>query len=109
MVIFGEISEISEEFLEILREIFEDFKILFDALIRAVRVVRAIRIIRAVRVVKTVRVVGTIRLVRAVGVVRTVRAIIAQALYKESEDQDFLIQVLIATEEASQSPGSQGR
>ena len=48
--------------MEIFGEIFEDFWILFDALIRAVRVIRAVRIVRAVR---------------------------AQALYKESGKQDF--------------------
>ena len=55
MVIFGEIFEISEdiagEFLEIFGEIFEDFWILFDALIRAVRVVRAIRGVRVIRAI----------------------------------------------------------
>ena len=55
MVIFGEIFEISEdpagELLAIFGEIFEDFWILFGALIRAVR---AIRVVRAVRVIRAV-------------------------------------------------------
>ena len=78
--------------MEIFGEIFEDFWILFDALIRAVRAVRVIRAIRAVRIVRAVRVVRAIRavrVVRTVRVVRVVRAVRAQALYKESGKQDF--------------------
>ena len=63
MVIFGEIFEISEDifgkFLEIFGEIFEDFWILLDALIRALRVgmaVRVVRVVRAIRLVRAVRV-----------------------------------------------------
>ena len=61
-------------------KIFEDFWLLFDALIRAVRVVRAIRVVRAFRVV---------RAVRAVRAVRVIRAVRARALYKASVEQDF--------------------
>ena len=75
MVIFGEIFEISKdpagELLEIFGEIFEDFWMLFGALIRAIRAVRAIRVVRAVR---------------AISVVRAVRA---RASYKVSGEQDF--------------------
>ena len=62
MVILGEIFEISEdifgELLEINGEIFEDFWILLDALIRALRVglaVRAVRVVRVIRVVRAIR------------------------------------------------------
>ena len=83
MVIFGEnvISEdIFVEPLEIFGEIFEDFWILFGALIRAVRVDRAVRVVRVVGVA------------RAVG---------ARALYRV-ESKISLIHVLTATEETSQ-------
>ena len=56
MVILGEIFEISEdifgELLETFGGIFEDFWILLDALIRALRVGMAVRAIRAVRVIR---------------------------------------------------------
>ena len=59
MEIFGEIFVISEdtagELLEIFGEIFEDFWILFGALIRAIRAVRVIGVVRAIRVVRAVR------------------------------------------------------
>ena len=68
-MIFEEMLKISEdiirELLEIFGEIFEDFWILFGALIRAVRVDRAVR------------------------VVLTIRAVRAQALYKVSGEHDF--------------------
>ena len=41
--------------MQIFREIFEDFWILFDALIRALRVVRAVRVVRAIRAVRVIR------------------------------------------------------
>ena len=49
----------------IFEEIFEDFWILFDALIRAVRVDRAFRAIRVVRAVRAVRVVWAVKVIRA--------------------------------------------
>ena len=54
------------ELLETFWQIFEDFWIFFDALIRAVKAIRAHRAVRAVRVVRAVR-----------------------ALYKESGEQGF--------------------
>ena len=83
------LEDIFGELLEIFGEIFDDFWILFDALIRAVRVVwtiRAVRAIRAIRVVNAVRVVREVRTNRANRVVRVVRAV-RESKYKERGEQ----------------------
>ena len=79
--------------LEIFGEILEDFWILFDTLIRAIRAHRAVRVVKAVSVVRAVTVVRAVRTVRVVRVV---------ALYKESGEEDSPHSCLSATEETSQ-------
>ena len=72
--------------MEIFGEIFEDFWILFGALIRAVSVDRAVRAIRVVWVIWVFRAVRTYKVVRVVGAVKAIRA---RAFYKVSGEQDF--------------------
>ena len=55
--------------MEIFREIFEDFWILFGALIRAVRVVGAVRVLKA-RIGRLVRVIKATIVVRVVKIFR---------------------------------------